>query len=135
MREHEWYKAPIKPAGTVARVRQDFELDYIGGTWTHQAVPILLDALDAAERRCAELEGALFASRRAMKATRDTLTKTARREVHIYLGAEVEDDEAAAEWYEAALADTSTCPICGFGINEHAHDCRGSIKEGATDGE
>jgi hypothetical protein len=58
--------------------------------------------------RCAELEGALFASRRAMKATRDTLTKTARREVHIYLGAEVEDDEAAAEWYEAALADTTS---------------------------
>lgn len=51
----------IKPAGTVAKVRQDFELDYIGDS--SYAVPILLDALDAAERRCAELEGALLRAR------------------------------------------------------------------------
>lgn len=54
-----------------------------------------------------EFSQALFACRRAMQSTRDSLTETARREVHMYLSCELSDDAAADEWYEAALAPTS----------------------------
>jgi len=51
-----------------------------------------------------EVRHALAAARRAIHATRFSLTEQARRDVHVYLSCEAEDDAAAAEWYEMALA-------------------------------
>ena len=50
-----------------------------------------------------ELQADLAAARRAMRSTRLSLTEQARRDVHMYLVCEMEDDTAAEEWERAAL--------------------------------
>jgi hypothetical protein len=67
------------------------------------ALPVAADAL-AADEGTGDLRAALYACRRAMAGARDGLTETARREVHMHLSAELNDQEAAAEWHEATIA-------------------------------
>ena len=67
-----------------------------------------------------ELQADLAAARRAMRSTRWSLTERARREVHLYLACELEDDTAASEWELAAMSD----PYQDGGAGDGEEECR-----------